>query len=176
MSTTDPGVPVLPNPPVGDFERFGRTMSHAIAAAGGLGAILWPPTTVGADIGAIPPGVWGVALLVGGIIAAVASQTQRYLIEWPATIVIIIGLILYLVALWSVIADGNPSRSAQAFLITAYAFKLVSRTEHLRRLAGALKDIRRLDGPPSVQSLPTAPPAPARKPLSRRVWRNIQGG
>ncbi|MFF1531474.1 hypothetical protein, partial [Cellulomonas sp. NPDC058312] len=100
-------------------------------------SILWTPNTITGVLGAGTATVWGLLLVFGGMVCVAASMTERYLIEYPAILIIIAGLVVYLVALWAITLEGEITRLTQTAVITAYALHLLARHIQLRRLAGA---------------------------------------
>ena len=119
--------------------REWRTGSYGGVFLAGIASAVWTPTTIASELSTAVMWAWSFFLVVGGLWCFCASLTQRYLVEWPGLWVIITGIGLYLTALWSISLGGELSRLTQTILITSYAVYLVSRTEHLRLLAGALR-------------------------------------
>ena len=117
-------------------ERSVRTGAYAMVAAAGVASILWTPNTIAAVLGYGTAAVWGALLISGGGACVYASMTERYLIEYPAILIVIAGLVIYLVALWAITFDGEITRLTQTAAITAYCLHLLARHIQLRRLAG----------------------------------------
>ncbi|EOM77302.1 hypothetical protein DW322_21285 [Rhodococcus rhodnii] len=126
----------LPKALRADLERALRTGAYASVAVAGFASIYWTPNTISAVLGTITAMIWGLLLLVGGITCAAASLTERYLIEYPAILLVVAGAAMYLVALWAITAGGEITRLTQTALVTAYALHLLARHVQLRRLAG----------------------------------------
>lgn len=121
-------------------ERSLRTSAYWMVGVAGLASLVWTPRTIEAELGPVMVSIWACFLLIGGLSAAIASTLERWLIEMPAIPMVLTGLALYLVALWSITIDGEVTRLAQTTLITAYALHLAARWLQLRALAIALHD------------------------------------
>lgn len=119
-------------------ERTLRTGSYWMVAVAGIGSLLWTPKTIAAALGGPMVTVWSILLLLGGLLAAVSATLERWLAEIPALPIIITGLGIYLVALWSIALDGEWTRITQTVLITGYAFHLASRWAQLSALKRAV--------------------------------------
>lgn len=127
----------MPRPPFAELvERSLRSGAYSVVAVAGLASILWTPNTIAAVLGYGTAVVWGALLIAGGVACLYASMTERYLIEFPAILVVIVGLVIYLVALWAITLDGEITRLTQTAVITAYCLHLLARHVQLRRLAG----------------------------------------
>lgn len=83
--------------------------------------------------------IWGLFMLVGGLAGALGAMFERWLIEYPAIPMVLTGLGLYLVALWSITGSGEWGRLAQTLLLTGYAMHLMARWVNLHALALALR-------------------------------------
>lgn len=119
-------------------ERSIRTGAYWMIAVAGLASLVRTPVTIQAALGSTMVTVWGVFLLAGGLAAAIAATAERWLYELPAIPIVITGLGLYLVALWSITIDGEITRLTQTSLITGYALHLVARGVQLFALKRAV--------------------------------------
>lgn len=120
-------------------ERALRTGAYWMIAAAGFASLIWTPVTIQAVLGATMVTIWSILLMVGGLGAAIASTFEHWLAEIPAIPIILAGLAIYLVALWSLTAAGEVTRLAQACAITAYALSLGARWAYLKTLDRAMR-------------------------------------
>ena len=119
-------------PPPSKPERLGWATFYGIFAVGGAVVLIFPPRTIGGQLGDILVTVWGI-LWVTAIVPAIASLYNRYRIEYPAILLVTAGVAIYAANIWAQVPDTH-TRATQALTVTALAVVLTLRWLNRRRL------------------------------------------
>ena len=119
-------------PPPSKPERLGWATFYCIFAVGGAVVLIFPPRTIGGQLGDILVTVWGI-LWVTAIVPAIASLYNRYRIEYPAILLVTAGVAIYAANIWAQVPDTH-TRATQALTVTALAVGLTLRWLNRRRL------------------------------------------
>lgn len=119
-------------PPPSKPERLGWATFYGIFAVGGAVVLIFPPRTIGGQLGDILVTVWGI-LWVTAIVPAIASLYNRYRIEYPAILLVTAGVAIYAANIWAQV-PGTHTRATQALTVTALAVVLTLRWLNRRRL------------------------------------------
>ena len=119
-------------PPPSKPERLGWATFYCIFAVGGAVVLIFPPRTIGGQLGDILVTVWGI-LWVTAIVPAIASLYNRYRIEYPAILLVTAGVAIYAANIWAQVPDTH-TRVTQALTVTALAVGLTLRWLNRRRL------------------------------------------
>lgn len=128
---TDPSanpVPTAKRRFVEGMIRIVDLVIYALAALGGLGAVLATPESVVSELGAnsILVWVWGLMLITGGVCGFLGRMFRRWMVEAPATILAMTGALIYVVVL-----AGRSLNSASA--VVAMLFVLIAAAVLFRR-------------------------------------------
>src|SRR5690625_3285192 len=119
-------------PPPSKPERLGWATFYGIFAVGGAVVLIFPPRTIGGQLGDILVTVWGI-LWVAAIIPAIATFHNRYKIEYPTILLVLAGVAIYAANIWAQVPDTH-TRATQALTVTALAIGLSLRWWNRRRL------------------------------------------
>lgn len=120
-----------------------RAATYLGVAAMGITGLVWQPTTIAAAIGQ-PLTYWWTGLsTVGALVAMIGVLVDRYRIEWVAIWPAIGGTVAYAATVWGIVAEGQPTRSAQACAITTLTLALIVRAIHLAAHAAQLREEHR---------------------------------
>ena len=119
-------------PPPSKPERLGWATFYGIFAVGGAVVLIFPPRTIGGQLGDILVTVWGI-LWVTAIVPAIASLYNRYRIEYPAILLVTAGVAIYAANIWAQVPDTH-TRATQALTVTTLAIGLTLRWLNRRRL------------------------------------------
>lgn len=94
---------------------FSWVMVLGVAAA----SIFVPPETILSVQTAWMSVFWTVLTGLGGLAAVVAVIRGDYWMELIGALAVGAGLSMYALAVWSIVMDASPTRSAQAFALSA---------------------------------------------------------
>ena len=132
-------------------EALIRALMYAFMSASGTWVLVTPPVTIEGIIGTASTIAWG-ALLVFSAVAAVSSWLGRWRVEYAVLPLLIAGLAIYALAVWTDV-PSTITRGPQACILTAFTMGLGTRLMTLHRLAKSKNHHRRStwnqDGSPS---------------------------
>lgn len=113
----------------------------------GIAVLVIPPQTIEGPLSTPLTFAWGIFLTVA-VIPAIASINGRFKWEYTTLPLVIAGMGIYVLALWSLV-PATPTRAAQALAITALTVGIARRWFDRRRMVKADKQRanRRRDGP-----------------------------
>lgn len=124
--------------------RVTRFVIYTLTACLGVSGIFFTPTTLVDTIGSPSTIFWAALVLAGGITGMIGVAWNRYRIEWMASWPLAGGTLGYAAIVWLIVLQGNPSRSAQAFALTAFGLALASRGITLAAHAAKMRRLHRL--------------------------------
>ena len=119
-------------------------LGYLILSLGGVMALATPPSSLQAEWGPLLTGLWGGALIVGGLVALVSTPRGVWWGERIGITILIVGLLMYasIVGFLHVTASGN--RLPQVGVIAYAIVSLLVRWVRIRGIA--LDPMRGPDG------------------------------
>lgn len=114
---------------------------YAVIIVGGVGAIGATPNSVVNELGSnsILVWVWGIMLLIGGVFGFIGRLSRRWMVETPATILAMVGALIYAVVLAGTVRTSTTAVVAIAFTLAAAA-NLFRRWSELQIFAASGSD------------------------------------
>lgn len=98
--------------------------SLAWIATGAVGVCVMfvPPETVVSRQGLWVSLTWCVLTVVGAVAGLLGELRGHYWTQLIGSLVASVGISAYALTVWAMVAEGSPTRSAQAFALTALIF------------------------------------------------------
>lgn len=119
--------------------RVIRATLYTLVAGAGIAATVLTPTTIAGTIGEPLMYWWASLATVGALTALWGVIADRYRIEWVASWPATGGTLVYAATVWGLVAQGESTRSTQAFIVTALTVALAYRGVELAAHAAKLR-------------------------------------
>ena len=130
-----------------------------LVAAGGSTSIVFEPNRITESMGEYTTNAWGTVVLISGLAAVVGVTFRRYRIEWIAAWMAAAGISPYVLAIWWLVADGEPFRLTQGFMMTALLVSFLKRAMSCSAHAAKMRELHK-----EVMILDLLPPRDADSP------------
>ena len=130
-----------------------------LVAAGGSTSIVFEPNRITESMGEYTTNAWGTVVLISGLAAVVGVTFRRYRIEWIAAWMAAAGISPYVLAIWWLVADGEPFRLTQGFMMTALLVSFLKRATSCSAHAAKMRELHK-----EVMILDLLPPRDADSP------------
>lgn len=135
-----------PVPPLRAW-RAAMVAGWAAGVAAGAWVLISPPVSY-EGIGLALTTMWGLMLVVGSGLCALAHALQRYKIELPGLILALGGVVIYGYLSWEQTLDSSPGSGPRALLLVFLACWITARVRvliHLDRQARRMKELQEGD-------------------------------
>ena len=104
------------------LNRGVTSLAWITTGAIGASATFVPPGTVVSQQGLWVSLTWCVLTVVGAGAGLLGELRGHYWTQLIGSLVATVGISAYTLTVWAIVADGSPTRSAQAFALTALIF------------------------------------------------------
>jgi len=96
--------------------RWGRVLTYTLFVGWGISVMLFAPRLTTVEIGSMATMWWSSLVVIGAVIAGIASGFHSNAFEWCGTGVLGGGCAAYTWAIWSTVASGNAQATGSAFM------------------------------------------------------------